>query len=289
MRELLAGYLAAVDETADAAGHGPGLRRDLEVVSAALVHHAELRRVLTDPGIAARTRRAVLRDLLAGRAEPETIGLLSFAAAVERAGEFPIVVAQLGAELATREPAEARLGRTAGRERLRGYAARVLQELTDARDVDAVEDELFRFARILADQPALRVALADPQAPLPARHAVIEALLAQKVRDATLRLARYVLVAGQQRDLVGTFEQLAGLAAEERGRRLAEVRSAVDIDDEERDRLARALGQLVERPVDVRVVLDPSVVGGALVTVGDLIIDGTVRMRLERLRDALAP
>lgn len=289
MRELLAGYLAAVAESAAAAGRGPQLPADLEALSAALVHHADLRQALTDPGIVARTRRAILRELLEGRAAPESVDLISFAAGVERAGEFPIVIAQMVAVLVTDGSEEPRLGRAAGRERLRGYAERILQELADAGEIDEVEDELFRFARILDDQPALRAALADPQAPIAGRAAVLSALLAGKVQPATLRLAHFVLVAGQHRDLVGTFEHLAALAAEERGRRLAEVRSAVEIDDAERSRLARALGRLVERPVDVRVVVDPAVVGGALVTVGDLIIDGTVRMRLERLRDALAP
>lgn len=288
MRELLAGYLAAVAETAADGGRGPQLPADLEGLSTALVRHADLRQALTDPGITAHTRRAILRDLLEGHAAPESVDLISFAAAVERAGEFPVVIAQLVAVLVTDGNEEPRLGRAAGRERLRGYAERILQELADAGEIDEVEDELFRFARILADQPDLRTALANPQAPVTRRTAVLNSLLAGKVQPATLRLAHYVLVAGQHRDLVGTFEHLAALAAEERGRRLAEVRSAVQIDDDELARLARALGRLVERPVEVRVVVDPAVIGGALVTVGDLIIDGTVRMRLERLRDALA-
>ncbi len=288
MRELLAGYLAAASESAAAADRGDELVRDLEALSAALVHHADLRRVLTDPGIVSRTRRGIVRDLLEGRAAPEAVDLLSFTCAVERAGEFPIAIAQLTAALIEHRGEQVVPGRVAGRERLRGYAARVLQELAGAGEVDEVEDELFRFARILDGNLALRSALADPQAPVTTRREVVDALLAGRVHDATLRLVGYVLSAGQQRDLVGTFEALAALAAEERGRRLAEVRSAVEIDDAERERLARALGRLVERPVDVRVVIDPAVVGGALVTVGDLVIDGTVRLRLERLRDALA-
>lgn len=284
MRPLLAGYRAAVAESTDAAA----VVRDLEAVAGALVRYEDLRSTLTDPGIPATTRRAVLRELLEHKARPETIDLLSFAIRVERAGELAVVIGQLIADLSQR-PQEDLVGRSAGRERLRGYAERIFQELAGPGEVDAVEDDVFRFARILDEQPALRAALADPQLPLAARLSVLEDLLSGKVGAPTLRLARYVLRSGQQRDLIGTFEWLASLAAEERGRRLAEVRSAVEIDEGERARLATALGRLVDRSVEVRVVNDPSVVGGALVTVGDLIIDGTVRMRLERLRDALAP
>jgi F-type H+-transporting ATPase subunit delta len=102
-----------------------------------------------------------------------------------------------------------------------------------------------------------------------------------------VRLSSYVLRAGRTRDLVGTFEWLVELAARERGRRVAEVRSAVPLDASETERLAIALGRLVNRTVDVRVIDDPSVLGGILVSVGDLVIDGTVRLRFERLRDLL--
>lgn len=301
MRELLFGYAEAVEEGTGPAGpdapDGPArrpgeLRRDLEAVAAALVRHDELRRVLTDPGIPATTRRAVVRDLLEAKALPAAVNLLSYAIAVERAPELPVVLSQLIVKLGDDEQRRAEpevAARAAGVERLRGFAERVLQELPGTAEVDDVEDELFRLARILDGHPELRAVLSDVQAPLAGRLAVLDDLLASKVRTETLRLARYVLAAGQQRDLVGAFERLAAFAAEERGRRLAEVRSAVDLDDAEVARLAAALGRVVDRPVEVRVIRDPSVIGGAFVTVGDLVIDGTVRLRLDRLRDALAP
>jgi F-type H+-transporting ATPase subunit delta len=90
------------------------------------------------------------------------------------------------------------------------------------------------------------------------------------------------------RDLVGTLEWLVELAAEERGRRVASVRSAVPLRPAERSHLAAALSRMVERDVEVREIIDPSVIGGILVTVGDLVIDGTVRLRVEHLRDMLA-
>jgi F-type H+-transporting ATPase subunit delta len=84
------------------------------------------------------------------------------------------------------------------------------------------------------------------------------------------------------------FDWLATLVAEERGRRIAEVRAAIALDDAERQRLAASLGRLTGREVEVRVIEDDTVLGGVLVSVGDFMIDATVRLRLERLRDALA-
>lgn len=94
--------------------------------------------------------------------------------------------------------------------------------------------------------------------------------------------------AGRLRDLVGTFEWLVELAAAERGRRVATVRTAVALRPAEKRRIAAALSRITERDVEVREMIDPTVVGGLLVSVGDLVIDGTVRLRLERLRDVLA-
>ncbi len=107
------------------------------------------------------------------------------------------------------------------------------------------------------------------------------------MRFDTLQLCAYVLRAGRARDLVGALESLVELAAAERGRRLADVRSAVELDEDERDRLTAALARIARRPVELRVHIDPSVIGGLSIIVGDTIIDGTVRHRLEQLRESL--
>lgn len=114
-------------------------------------------------------------------------------------------------------------------------------------------------------------------------------LLGGKVQPATARLVAYVLEAGHVRDVVGSLEWVAGLAAEERGRRVAEVRSAVELNDAEHRRLAEALGRSVGRTVELRVQVEPSLIGGMAVTIGDTVIDGSVRHRLNQLREALAP
>ncbi len=296
MRELLRGYAAAVFETAESANRLDGTRDDLIAFARALNASEKLRLVLIDPMNAASTRRAIVADLLTGKATPEAAELLAFAVRVERPAELPVSVALL-VERAEHECGRAQAGATAEmepaaargaiRERIRGYGERVLKELTVPRQLDEVEDELFDVARLLESSRPLRQILGDANLPLSGRFAVVDDLFESACHPATVRMVRYLLRAGRVRDLVGTLEWLVGLAAAERGRRVATVRSVVALKAAEKKRIAAALSRIVERNVEVREIIDPAVIGGILISVGDLVIDGTVRLRVERLRDLL--
>jgi F-type H+-transporting ATPase subunit delta len=301
MRDLLRGYAAATLETAAAEGRARQVTTDLAAFSRTLVQSDLLRNALTDAAIPARARRGVVHDLLEGKSTPEAQALLSWAALVEPPGELALVVPAL-LELAEEAAAAADAGqlrnvaaeellggRMAVRERIRGYADRLFQEVDRLERIDDIEDELFRFARIVATNPALRRAMGDPSVSLSQRVGLVEDLLQGKVQPATARVVTYMLMAGHVRDLVGTLEWLAELAAEERGRRVAEVRSAVELDATECERLAEALQRTVGHPVEVRVQIDPSVIGGMTVAIGDTVIDGSLRHRLDQLRESLAP
>ena len=301
MRDLLRGYATAVFESAETAGHARQVANDLDAFSRALTESDPLRNALTDVAIPPRARRGVVHDLLDAKAAAESQALVSWAALVEPAPEFPVAVLAL-VELALETadaadagqvrtvPAEELLGgRTAVRERIRGYADRLFQEVDRLELIDDIEDELVRFARILDSSRGLRHALGDPSTAVAQRVALAGDLLRGKVLVATARLVTYVLQAGHIRDLVGTLEWVAGLAAEERGRRVAEVRSAVELDDDEYIRLVEALERTAGRPVKVRVQIEPSLLGGMAVEIGDTVIDGSVRHRLDQLRETLAP
>ncbi|MGD0220059.1 MAG: ATP synthase F1 subunit delta [Acidimicrobiales bacterium] len=296
MREQIRGYAAAVFESARSAGRLDAARGDLVEFSRALTASEKLRLVLVDHAVATTTRRAIVADLLANRATPEASALLSFAVGVEQPSDLPVSVAVL-VELAEDEcrrsgsrsavEMEPAAARGVVRARLGGYAERVLEELSAAPELDEVENELFAIARLLDGNRTLRQTLGDQNLPLSGKVAVVDDLLADACRPASVRLVRYLLRAGHVRDLVGTCDWLVALAAAERGRRVASVRSAVALRPAERRRIAAALSRIVGREVEVRDVVDPTVVGGVLVSVGDLIIDGTVRLRVERLRDLL--
>jgi F-type H+-transporting ATPase subunit delta len=293
--DLVRGYAVAALETARAAGNLSTVRDELTVFDRALLVSDGLRLALTDPGLSAVARRGITADLLVDRADEVTAAIVGFVVRVVRPSEVPSVISEtVGLALSTEGDstlfidAEAPAGRIGARERIRGYAERVFQELSSPDELDQIEDDLFRFARLLDSNPELRRVLEDANFTLAPRIAVLSDLLATRSLPGTLRLATYVVRAGRLRNLVGTFDWLVELVAEERGRRVGEVRSAVPLDDDERARLAVALGRLVGRTVEIRVIEDASVIGGMVVAIGDLVIDGTVRLRFERLRDVFA-
>jgi len=302
MLELVRGYttaaLDAVERQGDSGTEG-GLGRfagDLSAVAELLVASEPLRVAMTDPAIPAQARSAVLEDLLSGRIGGEALRVLTFVVAWERPGELPKTVDQLvetvdfarqSAEDGGREPAEPPIGRAGALERLRGYAEWEFEAVTEPAEVDEIEDELFRLSRIVDDTRTLKDALTNPELPVATRVALLSQLVSGKVHGATERLAPYVLRAGRLRDVPGALGYLAELAARERGRRVAHVRAAVALSGSEADRLAAALGRVVRRPVELRVTIDPAVIGGVEVEVGDTVIDGTLRHRLEQLRETL--
>lgn len=174
------------------------------------------------------------------------------------------------------------------KEQIRGYA-RAMFSVAEAEDaLDEVEDELFRFARALETQHELRDALTDPRLPAERKRAVLVELLGERAHPVTLNLLGFVIDQGRARDLGAIVDELVALAAEQRQSAVAEVRTAVPLDAAHRDRLAEALERATGRKVELKVVVDPAVVGGVVAKVGDQVIDGSVRRRLELARERLS-
>ncbi len=149
-----------------------------------------------------------------------------------------------------------------------------------------VEDELFRFARVLEGSDELRATLTDPHLPASRRQQIVEDLLGTKASPTTISLISLVVGTGRGRDLPAIIDSLVALSATEHGKEVAEVRSAVALTDDQVERLGKALGSATGKSVEVKVIVDPSVLGGLVAQVGDTVIDGTVRHRLNQLRDA---
>jgi F-type H+-transporting ATPase subunit delta len=169
-----------------------------------------------------------------------------------------------------------------------GYAAAMF-EVARAEDVlGRVEDELFRFSRAVDASPELRSALTDPAAAGAAKTRIVEELLAGKAHPVTSRLLTLVVEGGLARDLTRIVDAFVAKASAAGGGAVAEVRVAAPISEEQRQRLAEALSRSKGRTVDVKVIVDPAVMGGVVTTIGDEVIDGSVRRRLEQLRASLA-
>lgn len=172
-------------------------------------------------------------------------------------------------------------------ERVEAYATALL-EIARAEDrLSEVEDELFRFARALDGNDDLRQALVDPALPVANKVAVVEQLLEAKALLVTRALVLLVVSAGRAADLSAIVDRFVELAVGEREHVVAEVRTAVPLDDVDVNRLRDALASATKKNVEIKVIVDPTVMGGIVTRMGDLVIDGTVRHRLDQLREQL--
>lgn len=171
--------------------------------------------------------------------------------------------------------------------RIDGYA-RALFEIARAEGtIDEVEDELFRFARSYESSDDLRNALTDDQVPAATRQAIVEDLLGGKATKTTTQLVSMVVGSGRGRDLPAIVDKLVARAANSKDLSVAMVRTAVALTDDQEHRLRAALANATGKQVDLKVVVDPSILGGIVATVGDTVIDGSVRTRVDQLKSRL--
>jgi F-type H+-transporting ATPase subunit delta len=166
------------------------------------------------------------------------------------------------------------------------YANALLAVLEAEGSVDESSDELFRFARVLEGNDQLWQALGDPRLPAERRIQIVQDVLDGKASEPTIAVISLLVQTGRSREIPSIVDQLVSASAAASRREVAEVRSAVELTDEQRERLAAALSTAIGADVEVKVVIDPSVMGGVLAQIGDRVFDGTVRSRLNQLRES---
>lgn len=253
---------ALTDELRGVAGKDLAVGEDLFAVSDVLRSEAALRRIVTDVSVASEARQGLVRQILDGKVAATALSLVSnavthrwtvgrdLADAVERLGEIAVV-------------------RSAGD------------------DVERLENELFEVGQVIKGDPELRDALSDPTRSVADKAALVDTLLAAKALPSTVALVKQSL-AGTYRTVGVALATYEKVAADVNGERVATVTVAQPLSDADRDRLIEVLSRQYDRSVHLNVVLDPSVIGGVLVEIGDDIIDGTVSGRLDNARRRLA-
>lgn len=255
-------YTAAGQDSADALGQ---LADELAAVTTLLEREVSLRRVLTDPAQSGEDKAA-----LAGR----------------------VLGDQLGGEAADLVAGMVRSRWTRSRELV--DAVEALADTADltaaerAGGLDDVEDELFRFGRIVSSDPRLRAALTDRTAGPAAKTELLRTLLGGRTHPVTERLVIRLVTQARGRSLDAGLTELTRLAAERRNRTVAEVTSAVPLSDRQKQRLGAALAALYGRDVHLNLDVDPAVLGGIAVRVGDEVIDGTIADRLDEATRRMA-
>src|SRR4051812_24256337 len=152
-------------------------------------------------------------------------------------------------------------------DRIEAYADAMFEVARAEGSLGEVEDELFRFARALEGSDELREALTDPHIPAARRQQIVEDLLGPRATQTTTALVSMVVGVGRARDLPMIIDSLVKRSAEAQNRAVAEVRSAIELTEDQRRRLAAAIKQATGKDVEVKVVVDPSVMGGIVTTI----------------------
>jgi len=172
-------------------------------------------------------------------------------------------------------------------DRINGYAKGVFEMARAEGALERVEDELLATARAIETAPELRSSLTDPQLPIEKKQAIVDELIGGRASSLTVGLIQLLLSQNRVSDLPDIAMAVAGVAASSRDKDLAEVRSAVPLDEETVQRLATALGRATGKTVEVKVIVDPSVIGGIVARVGDTVIDGSIAKRVDSVRQAV--
>jgi F-type H+-transporting ATPase subunit delta len=262
--QSLAVVLAAVDDVLGTSGDPEALGHELFGIVDTLDSEPTLRRILTDSSIDDAGKAGLLRDVLEDKVSEPTLELVTVA--VSRRWN------------AMRDLADAL--------EQAGVTAHVVQAQSDD-ELDELEDELFRFARIVEAEPRLRDILGDRTAPLAAKRRLLDGLLKDKVsKPAQLLLAE--AVAGRHRSFLTALADYQRIAAARRDRLVATVHVAAPLSREHEQRLAKALADQYGKSVQLNVVVDPRVLGGVRAIVEDEVVDSTMATRLEDARRRLA-
>jgi F-type H+-transporting ATPase subunit delta len=171
-------------------------------------------------------------------------------------------------------------------DRCDAYAEAFFGILAAEGSMNEAQDELFRFSRIVEGNDELYSVLADQNLPVARRQQVVEELLGGRAFPSTVGLVSLVVATGRIRDLPTIIDRLLKRTASLTNRTVAEVRSAVELNDEQRKRLTESLKKATGLDVDLIVVIDPTVIGGIVTQIGDTVIDGSIRHRLAQLKES---
>jgi F-type H+-transporting ATPase subunit delta len=221
-----------------------------------------LRRFATDQSVAEEARTGLVTELFSGKVDGASLGLVTAA-----------------------------VGRRWTRTRDLAAALEQLGVIATARSVGlqgaTLVDELFAVRQLVTANSDLRNALSDPTRSMADKGSLLESLLGGKVLPATITLVRQSL-SGSYRTAVSALEDYERTAAAVQGEGVATVRVARALSEADEQRLASILSRQYGRPVHLNIVLDPDVLGGVRVEIGDDVIEGTVASRLDDARRKIA-
>jgi F-type H+-transporting ATPase subunit delta len=242
-----------------------GVADELLAVARLLQREHRLRRALADPARSGAERSELLGSVLGGKIGQRTQDLL-------------------GTLVGGRWSSAADL--LDGTETL-GVDA-LLASAEKADDLGEVEDELFRFGQVVDGAPELAASLADASVEVERRATLVSNLLDGKAKPVTTRLAQLALAGYGGRGFAASLTRLVEAAAARRDRQVAYVTVSAPLSEAEEQRLGSRLSEMYGREVALKITVDPKILGGLSVLVGNDLYDGTVLRKLQQTRAALA-
>jgi F-type H+-transporting ATPase subunit delta len=265
-REALAAAREQLDALTDNTSvDAAQLAEELAAVTGLLDREGSLRRALTDPAKSGEAKAGLAAQVLRGQIGGEALDLVSgtVRSRWSRSRDLADALEELsyGADLIAAQ---------------RGNA------------LDEVEDELFRFGRIVTGSSELRAALSDKAASHGAKASLLSELLGGRANPVTERIVVRLVTHPRGRSLETGIDALSRLAAARRNRMVAVVVSAVPLSDQQKQRLGASLAKLYGRQVHLNLDVDPTVLGGITVRVGDEVINGTIQDRLDEAARRMA-
>jgi ATP synthase F0 subunit b/ATP synthase F1 delta subunit len=236
------------------------LADDLTAVAEMLIGESVVTRYLTQPTEDASPRVHLVERLVSGKIGQPALDVIKAAVSQRWSAESDLVDA---VEMAARQA--------------------LLIRAEKAGEVDEVEDQLFRFSRILAAQPRLALLLGNYEVPADARVQLLRNVLASAgagVNPVTAELLAktVLLLRGQPAEVA--VQSLAEVAVARRGEVVAQVRAAAELSKAQYTRLTEVLSRIYGHPVTAQVSIDPELLGGLAISVGDEVIDGSLSSRL---------
>jgi F-type H+-transporting ATPase subunit delta len=234
------------------------LTDDLFGVVTLFAAQGSLRRAISDPALETDAKVGLVDRLLAGKIAEPAVEIVRQAARSRWAEPRDVV-----------DAIEALAVETA------------LSQAEQADQLDEVEEQLFRFERIVDAEHELRAALTDRNLPAERKQQLLTRLLEGRAAPVTISLIERAVLNPRGRTLERVLADFLRLAAERRSRLVARVTAAIPLTEQQQTGLAAALAREFGREVDLQVVVDPSILGGLTVRVGDELIDASVARQLD--------
>lgn len=223
-----------------------------------------LRRNLSDSGLSAQARQALVAELLASKVSADALQVVKTIVSARWSSDSDLVNAI----------------ESAG-------ALVLLAEAEQAGHQSRVEDEIFYFARLVDSEADLQMALSNPSISSQGKAKLVADLLSGRAHADTATLVGQYVSHPRGRRIGKALDDLSALAAARQNRLVATVTSANALSADHKARITAALGRIYGQDILIDTIVDASVVGGVSVQIGDDVIDGTISTRIQQAQRQL--